>query len=648
MCGIVGKFNFETGVHVSKDELIRMGRTLVHRGPDGEGVWIKGNIGLAHRRLAVIDLRPEAAQPMCNEDGTIWITFNGEIYNFRELRQQLEACGHTFRSKSDTESVIHAYEEYGKDCVKYLRGMFAFAIWDGPHRSLFLARDRVGKKPLYYYADKTKFVFASEIKAILKDPTIAATPNHQALDHLLTWQHVPSPESAFEGIKKLPAAHWMEISDRQMHIQRYWTLHYSPKRKISFGDAVTELKERIDEAVRVRLESDVPLGAFLSGGIDSSAIVAYMARAMDQPVLTFSAGFKDEAFDERPFAKLVADKYGTNHTELLVDAPVADVLPKLVWHYDEPFGDSSAVPSYAIAGLTKQYVTVVLNGDGGDENFAGYGRYVRNYYSRFGDMIPGWMYGGIGKGLQWLPAGFKRSHSVLKLKSVVDTMKLNPDLRYAKWLTHFSPNERQWLYSKEFRETLETHDPESLLVKLYAQSDATNWIDATLNVDVELYLTDDLLVKMDRATMAHSLEARSPFLDHHLMEYVASLPASYKLRYTDKKRILKAALRETLPDSILDRPKMGFGVPLAKWFREDLREMAYDILLSKSALERGYFQPKRVETLLSRHCHGLEDNAEGLWDLLNLELWHRTFIDAGCEEPSFHRSNTTVHKAVNN
>ncbi len=635
MCGIVGRLNFEPRNRVSEEEIVEMGKTLTHRGPDGSGVWVDGNIGLAHRRLAVIDLRPEAAQPMCNENGQVWITFNGEIYNFRELRQELEARGHTFRTKSDTESVIHAYEEFGADCVSHLRGMFAFAIWDCRRQVLFLARDRVGKKPLYYFLDKDKIIFASEIKAILKDPTIVAEPNPLAIDHLLTWQHIPSPLSAFKGIQKLPAAHWMEISQGKILKQRYWKLHYSPKQKISFGDAVAELKYKIDEAVRVRLESDVPLGAFLSGGIDSSAIVAYMARSMNQSVLTFCAGFKDEAFDERPYAQMVAELFKTKHTELIVESPVSDVLPKLVWHYDEPFGDASAVPSYAIAQLTKQYVTVVLNGDGGDESFAGYGRYIRNYYAGLGNMVPTWMYRGMGKGLNLLPAGMIKRNPFRKLRTIVDTMCISPALRYAKWITHMSPPERQWLYSRDFQGVLGGHAPEDLLVSLYAQSDAKNWVDATLDVDVELYLTDDLLVKMDRATMAHSLEARSPFLDHHFMEYVASLPPSFKLKFSDKKRILKALLRNTLPDSILDRPKQGFGVPLAKWFREDLKEMAYDVLLSKSAGERGYFHPGRVEQLLTRHCEGVEDHAEVLWDLLGLELWHRTFIDSGFVAPTF-------------
>ena len=376
MCGICGKVYFDPQRTVTRAELERMSQTLEHRGPDGEGIWTDGHVGLAHRRLAIIDLRAVAGQPMSNEDGSIWLTFNGEIYNFRELRADLEARGHVFRTTSDTEVIVHAYEEYGRDCLNRFRGMFAFALWDTRTRTLFLARDRVGKKPLYYYRGHDRFVFGSEIKALLADPAVPREPDPVALDHYLALQYIPAPLTAFRGIRKLPAAHWLELRDGHLEIGRYWKLRYTPKRTISMRDAVAELQWHLAEAVRLRLVSDVPLGAFLSGGVDSSAVVAHMAQALDSPVRTFAVGFAEAAFDERPFARMVAERYGTAHTELVVEAPVADILPRLVWHYDEPFGDASAVPSYAIAALTRQHVTVVLNGDGGDENFAGYDRYI--------------------------------------------------------------------------------------------------------------------------------------------------------------------------------------------------------------------------------------------------------------------------------
>jgi asparagine synthase (glutamine-hydrolysing) len=353
MCGIAGKLYFDHRRPVLHDEVAAMGRILTHRGPDGEGVWVDGPVGLAHRRLSIIDLRTVAAQPMSNEDGTVWVTFNGEIYNFQELRKDLESKGHVFRTNSDTEVIVHAYEEHGRDCLRHFRGMFAFAVWNTQTRTLFLARDRVGKKPLFYYRDGEQFVFASEIKALLVDPAVPVRVNPAALDQYLAFGYVPAPLSAFAGIQKLPAAHWLEVRDGRIEIGRYWKLRYTPKRNLAMQDAIAELHFRLAEAVRLRLVSDVPLGAFLSGGIDSSAVVAYMAQAMNRPVRTFCVGFDDAKFDERPYARMVADKFKTEHAELVVQAPVAEILPRLIWHYDEPFGDSSAVPSYAIAQLTR-------------------------------------------------------------------------------------------------------------------------------------------------------------------------------------------------------------------------------------------------------------------------------------------------------
>jgi asparagine synthase (glutamine-hydrolysing) len=568
-----------------------------------------------------------ASQPMSNEDGTVWITFNGEIYNFRVLRAELEDLGHVFRSDSDTEVIVHAYEEYGRKCLDRLRGMFAFAIWDARTQTLFLARDRVGKKPLFYYIGHDRFLFASEIKALLTDRAVSREPDPIAMDHFLALQYIPAPLTAFRGIRKLPAAHWLEVREGNVKIGRYWRLHYSPKRRITMQDAMAELHWQLSEAVRLRLVSDVPLGAFLSGGIDSSAVVAYMVQEIAQPVRTFAVGFEDAAFDERAFAQMVAERYGTRHTELVVKAPVTDILPKLVWHYDEPFGDSSAVPSYAIAALTRQHVTVALNGDGGDENFAGYDRYITyNRVSR-GDFMPLPIRQQLAAAMDRITAGRRQGLPLRKIVQLTTLLAQEPARRYARWGEHFLPEERHDLYSSAFRQTLTRSDPEGCFADVFEQSNTESNIDAVLNADVNLYLADDLLVKIDRATMAHSLEARSPFLDHILMEFVASLPPHLKLMGTQKKRVLRAALRPLLPDEILNRPKMGFSVPLARWFREDLREMTHDVLLSPRALQRGYFQPKALATLLHTHCCRQEDHALQLWDLLVLELWHRAFID---------------------
>jgi asparagine synthase (glutamine-hydrolysing) len=627
MCGIAGKLYFDTDRRVSEQELRRMARTLTHRGPDGEGTWAENNVGLAHRRLAIIDLRTEAGQPMSNEDGSVWITFNGEIYNFQELRRELEDRGHIFRTNSDTEAIVHAYEEYGRECLQRLRGMFAFAVWDARARTLFLVRDRVGKKPLFYRIDPTCFVFASEIKAILADRSAPIKVDPIALDHYLALGYVPSPLTAFRGIQELPPAHWLEIHDGKMESRRYWKLRYTPKRRLAEKDAIAELRWHIAEAVRLRLVSDVPLGVFLSGGTDSSAVVAYMARAMDRPVRTFSVGFEDAAVDERPFARMVAEHYSTEHTELVVKASAIDILPRLVWHYDQPFGDPSAVPSYAIAELTRQYVTVALNGDGGDESFAGYDRYVPNRRARYGDVLPPALRRAVAALLRHLPENWRQRQPLLKIVTVADAMAQIPEHRYARWFGQFTPDQREGMYTEDFRGVVAGSNPEELFVRAFGQSDAEDWTDATLDTDVNLYLPGDLLVKMDRASMAHSLEARSPFLDHVLMEFVASLPPKLKLAGAQKKRLLRAALRGVLPDAVLDRPKMGFEPPIARWFRNELRDMAYDILLSPRAVQRGYFQRRVVEAILAEHWTGREDRSLHLWELLMLEMWHRTFID---------------------
>jgi asparagine synthase (glutamine-hydrolysing) len=642
MCGIAGKIYFDRERSVASEEVRAMGSAMSHRGPDGEGTWIDGNVGLTHRRLAIIDLSTAAGQPMSNEDGSLWITFNGEIYNFQELRQELEKRGHVFRTHSDTEVIVHAYEEYGRECLERLRGMFAFAIWDKRSHTLFLARDRVGKKPLFYFQGKDRFVFASEIKALLIDETVQRQPDPVAIDHFLALGYVPGPRTAFLGIRKLPPAHWLEVRDGQVEVARYWKLRYTPKRKISMEDAIAELHWRLAEAVRLRLVSDVPLGAFLSGGVDSSAVVIHMAEAMSRPVRTFSVGFGDSSFDERLFARQVAERYRTDHTELVVEAPVTDILSRLVWHYDEPFGDSSAVPSYAIAELTRQHVTVVLNGDGADETFAGYDWYKMDRWIQRGEFAPLKLRQWFADLMQRVPANGSKTGPRWKLARLAEVLALPSSRRYAQWTEHFGPKARQRLYASAFKESVKESDPDNFFASAFAQSDAENWLDTVLDADVNLYLADDLLVKMDRATMAHSLEARSPFLDHVLMELAASLPVSFKQAWGQKKRILKASLHGRIPDALLGRPKMGFSVPIAKWFRTDLREMAHDVLLSPRASERGYFNGTEIAGLLHDHSVNEVDHGTSLWNLLMLELWHREFIDqpasldAGHQSPNAH------------
>lgn len=626
MCGICGKLYFHPERAVTEHELLQMSQTLAHRGPDGEGVWHAGQVGLAQRRLAIIDLRAVAAQPMRNGDGSVWITFNGEIYNFRELRAELEGRGHQFRTNSDTEVILHAYEEYGRHCLERLDGMFAFALWDVRTQTLLLARDRLGKKPLFYTVGREGVAFASEIKALLVDRTLPVAPDPIALDHFLALHYIPAPRTAFQGIHKLPAAHWLEVRHGRVTMGRYWHLRYTPKRRLTLQDAVAEFRWRFAEAVQRRLISDVPLGAFLSGGIDSSAVVAAMAQASTTPVKTFAVGFEHSAFDERHFARTVAERYHTDHTELIVKAPVTDILPRLIWHYDEPFGDASAIPSYAIAALTRQHVTVVLNGDGGDENFAGYDRYRNHRLLSYGDRVPRGVWHTASSFAHALPHAWQQRPPLKQLTKACDFLLQRPEHRYMRWFDCLATAERQALYTDAFGATVAASAPEELFVEAFAHSEADDVTDAALAADVQLYLVDDLLVKMDRATMAHGLEGRSPFLDHHLMEFVASLPAAFKLAGREHKLLLKAAMRGVLPGVILDRPKMGFSAPMTQWFRDELREMTHDVLLSPTAKQRGYFRPQAVEQLLREHTTVQRDHAPVLWDLLVLELWHRTFL----------------------
>ena len=627
MCGICGKINFD-GTPVGESLLREMASTLSHRGPDDEGFYCGGGTGLGHRRLSIIDLSPLGHQPMSNENGTVWIVFNGEIYNFRELREELEAKGHAFRSKTDTEVIVHLYEEYGHQCVLMLRGMFAFAIWDSSSRTLFLARDRTGKKPLYYRHTPDSFIFGSEIKAVLCDDSAETKPDQVAIHHYLTYQDVPSPWTAFEGIRKLPPAHVMTLRDGRAEMRRYWKLSYLPKHMMSEEEIGDEVVRRLAEAVKIRLVSDVPLGAFLSGGIDSSAVVALMAREASRPVKTFAVGFGEKDYNELKYARIIAERFGTEHTEFMAEPDVCDILDKLIWHYNEPFADASAVPTYHVSRLAREHVTVVLNGDGGDEDFAGYERYVANALAeRLMRFIPASAAGAMLSVLMLLPRRRSSMSFVWKLKRFLQEYPSEPFLRNAHWLSHFTPAMKSGLYTPEFAEAVDEHDSYALLDRHFREAEADRMLDRALYADTMMYLPDDLLVKVDVAAMAHSLEARSPFLDQQFMEFAARIPADLKLRGRVTKYILKKAFRGILPDTVLSRPKQGFTVPLDAWFRGELKAMAYDVLMSERSMNRGYFRPERVRMILDEHSSGSWNWQNHIWNLLMLELWHRMFID---------------------
>ncbi len=612
------------GARPERTILDRMASAIEHRGPDSGGLMMQEEAGFAFRRLSIIDIAG-GNQPIFNEDGSAAIILNGEIYNYRELARGLADRGHRLRTRSDAETVLHLWEEKREGCLSDLRGMFAFAIWSETEKSLFLARDRVGKKPLYYSRlGNGGIVFGSEIKAILQHPAVGREVDLGAIDQFLTLQYVPSPLTAFKGIERIPAAHWLRWRDGKVQVERYWHLVYEPKLRDSEQELSEELLRLLRESVAVRLESEVPLGAFLSGGIDSSAVVAFASEASERPLKTFSIGFKPNEFDESAYARLVAERFGTDHHELVVDEASPTLIDDIVWHYDQPFGDSSAIPSFHVARITRPYVTVVLNGDGGDESFAGYDRYQLSRYQGF-FRLP--IAARLGLEALARPLG---SHSRHARRLIRGAVKSPADAYFAS-LVHLHQADKPQLYSGEFGSQLPTGTSRPL--SCLRSSTHGSFVDTMLDADVNNYLPDDLLVKMDVATMAHALEARSPFLDHQVMEFAARLPADLKLRHGQSKYLLKSALRDVLPEEILRRKKMGFGVPLGRWLRTSLKELLLDTVLSDTALGRGYFQPQAVRDMVDTHMAGNNRYQYQLWDLLLLERWHRIFIDKWLAPP---------------
>jgi len=624
MCGIAGVLHLHNAP-ASRAILQRMNDGIVHRGPDDQGLWLHGPAGLAVRRLAIIDLK-SGHQPLCNEDESVWIVFNGEIYNFPELREQLEAKGHHFATHSDTETIVHAYEEWGEVCPRHLRGMFAFAIYDLKRETLFLARDRVGKKPLLYTTADYQFIFASEFQALLSHPAVPRRPNLHALDAYLATSCIPAPLTGYEGIHKLPPAHTLTIRNGQIKIERYWSLDFTRKIEVTQEAAQEELLHRLREAVRVRLMSEVPLGAFLSGGIDSSAIVALMSELSAQPVKTFSIGFEESDFSELHHARRVAERYGTEHTEVIVKPDAMSILPLLVRHYGEPYADSSAVPTFYVSQVTRQHVTVALNGDGGDEVFGGYDRYRA---MQFTASVPDAVLRLGAQAARVVPGSTNFRSRGARLKRLLEAAALPGPQRYFRWSSIFSVAQKRRLYTPEFSAGAEflvkPHPVETWLL----ENSHLDVVDACLLADTMTYLPDDLLVKVDITSMANSLEARSPFLDHPLMEWAAQLPPQLKVRGKTGKYILRQALRDIVPEQNMARPKMGFGVPIRHWLRDSMKPLLCDTVLSDRALGRGYFQPDEVRRLVQEHLQGQQDHAFRLWALLMLELWHQEFIDSG-------------------
>jgi asparagine synthase (glutamine-hydrolysing) len=627
MCGIAGRANLFTSAPVAPALIRDMCAWLGHRGPDDEGVWVQHHVGLGHRRLAIIDLSEAGHQPMSRADGRYWITFNGEIYNYTELRRRLEANGAVFRTATDTEVLLAAYEMYGAACLSMLRGMFAFAIWDAGEQALFVARDRVGKKPLYYIKDQDGVAFASESKAFLADPAFAPSPQPAALSAYLALQYVPAPLSAFEGVRVLPPGHYLYATPRGASVHRYWQLKYEPKAAITEDEAAEALLATLREAVRLRLVSDVPLGAFLSGGVDSSVIVALMCQLGGHrgSVKTFSIGFGERDFDELPYARRVADTYGTDHHEFVVQPDIHDVLPKLVAFYGEPFGDSSAIPTYYLSQLTRQHVTVALNGDGGDENLAGYDRYAPNSRNAAYQWLPHVVRTPVAAATQWLPSEDRRFE---RLRRWARFQALPEDLRAVHGRFLVDTETLGALCEPDWLDGVDVDAAEAHLLDAIRGAAASDPLDRLLAMDVETYLPGALLTKVDIATMAFGLEGRSPLLDHEVMEFCAALPVDYKRQGTDGKRLLKRLARRLVPADVIDRPKKGFSVPIEHWFRHELADTVRDVLCGRRCRERGILQPATVERIVREHQTGTHDWHEQIWILLMLELWCQTYIDS--------------------
>ncbi len=626
MCGIVGITHTDKRP-VDESLLRRMNETIHHRGPDEDGFYINDGVGLAMRRLAIIDLAG-GQQPIHNQDKTAWIVFNGEIYNYQEIRSQLEKLGHTFYTNSDTEIIVHLYDQYGVDCPKFLRGMFVFAIWDTCDDSLFLARDRVGKKPLLYAGHNGDLIFGSEFQALLCHPNISRDINHNAIHHYLSFLCVPAPMTAYKQIKKLEPGHWLKWKNGEIKTERYWQPDFNKKIKISEEEAGERAIEILRESVRLRLISEVPLGAFLSGGIDSSAVVALMAEVSDRPVKTFSIGFEEQDFSELHHAKRVAEHIGADHHEFIVRPNALEILPMLVGHYGEPYADSSAIPTYYVARETRKHVTVALNGDGGDESFAGYERYAAMKIAERYHKIPSLLRKAfIESPVQAFPVSEKKKSRVRDAKRFLKAASLPKVERYLAWVNVLDKQTKEELYTKEFQSQVGHINPADNLAKWFAHANGAGIVDAVLLTDIMTYLPDDLLVKVDIATMAVSLEARSPFLDHNVIEFAASLPENLKLKGLTSKYLLKKILGKLLPQENLKRRKMGFGVPISHWFRGEMKNFLLEVLLTEKAQNRGILKREKVEQLINEHISGARDNGQGLWTLLMLELWFQRFID---------------------
>ncbi|SPD75011.1 Asparagine synthetase [uncultured Desulfobacterium sp.] len=626
MCGIAGRFNYKSAKPVERTLIQAMCNQMIHRGPDSEGIYIEDSVGIGMRRLSIIDVSG-GDQPITNETESIWVICNGEIYNFQSLRKELEERGHSFKTKSDTEVIVHAYEEYGLECTKYFRGMFAFAIWDKVRRRLFLARDRLGQKPIYYHDRNGTFWFCSEMKSMLEDREIEQSVNLTALDYFFAFQYIPSPYTIFEGIQKLLPGHQIVVENGSVSVTQYWALNNLCVCR-SEGEYIEKIRTLALEAVKLRLISDVPLGAFLSGGIDSSIIVGLMTKASNSQVKTFSIGFEEEEFNELTYARMISEKYGTDHNEFVVSADVVDLAQRLVQHFGEPFGDSSAIPTYYVSKMTRSKVTVALSGDAGDELFAGYSKYPilakKNRFSPAIKMINQFLKGTLSS----LNPSFVQPESFIRRACLSLLEKVySVEERDYVWMIYLDTYFKGKLYSRALRENIWEDPCRKYYEKELGKSINSGVLDRILFADIHNYLPDDLNTKVDITSMANSLEVRSPFMDHKFVEFAASIPSHYKVKDGSTKWLLKKAFADILPDEIRNRKKMGFAIPIDKWFRTDLKSLFEGAVLGTSSRWlTEHFNLGFISHLFDAHQQCRANHGSKLWLILNYFLWHEAFM----------------------
>lgn len=619
MCGIAG-FSWQHEALVGQ-----MMQTLAHRGPDQDGIYTDARVSLGHRRLSIIDLSEHGRQPMSNEDGSVWVTYNGEIYNFPELRQTLAAKGHAFRSRTDTEVIVHAYEEYGPDCVTQFNGMFAFAIWDRTRRELILTRDRLGIKPLYYYWHNNKLVFASEIKAILEVPEVKREVNPQALYHYVGFEFVPAPDTMFRHIHKLPPGHSLRYREGKIEVTRYWDLQFQTEAHAPAYYA-EHMRDLLTDSVRKRLISDVPLGVFLSGGLDSSTLVALMSRCGVEPIQTFSLGYADRSFSELDYARLVAKQFNTEHRELIIDPVTPELIEEAVWHLDEPMTDLSAMPFYLICKRAREYVTVCLSGEGGDEGLVGYDRFKASKTHAYYALLPDWIRRGIIAPLvKTLPDQPQKKGLLNVLKRFIEGGLLSEEGGHMRWQYFGTPEHDAGLFSWDSREHIIT-DPFATIRHHMARCNSPLRLDREIYVDFKFTMPDSVLMKVDKMSMAHALEVRVPFLDHRFVEFCATIPGNLKLQGFTTKAIFRSAMQGILPDAIRGRGKQGYSLPIKNWLRQDLREYMSDVLPSSPLLKEA-FNFDYIHRLIGEHQAYRANHNHILWALINLAVWHRLFVE---------------------